>query len=135
MEKSFAVEWQGCKSKWSLRVKSRIRRKAGSFQSHKSAACIMITDEPYNVGGPDSAGMSIKSMEGMSARAEINAHWRRSYAPSTWARVINTKKRSATHHLRMSSSSPRWNFRHEQQVVPIESSIESVNAQRDQLLD
>jgi hypothetical protein len=43
----------------------------------------MITDEPHNVGGPVSAWMTLKSMEGMAARAEINAHWRRSYAPLT----------------------------------------------------
>jgi hypothetical protein len=33
-----------------------------------------ITDEQYNVGDPVGAGMSIKSMEGMSARTEINVH-------------------------------------------------------------
>jgi hypothetical protein len=31
-----------------------------------------ITDEPYDVGDPVGGGMSIKSMEGMSARTEIN---------------------------------------------------------------
>ena len=31
-----------------------------------------ITYEPYNVGDPVGAGISIKSMEGMSARTEIN---------------------------------------------------------------
>jgi hypothetical protein len=41
---------------------------AGSFQSHKSAACIIITDEPHNVSDLVSTGMSINSMEGMSAR-------------------------------------------------------------------
>jgi hypothetical protein len=33
-----------------------------------------ITDEPYNVGDPVSTRKSIKSMEGMSARTEINVH-------------------------------------------------------------
>jgi hypothetical protein len=34
----------------------------------------LITDKPYNVSDPVGAGMSIKSMEGMSARTEINEH-------------------------------------------------------------
>jgi len=37
-----------------------------------------------------------------------------SYAPSTWDRVINSKRRSAPHHQRTGSSSPRWNFRYGQ---------------------
>jgi len=54
--------------------RSSLRRMAGSFQSHKSAAWIIVTDEPHNVGDPVNTGMSIKSMEGMSARTEINTH-------------------------------------------------------------
>ena len=37
--------------------------------------CIVVTDEPRNVGDPfGSVVMSIKSMEGLPARAEIDVH-------------------------------------------------------------
>ena len=139
MERSFAVEWQGCRSKrslprrdrlskihtsnassarfaesvsiiWSSSVKitcaepceitstiittlarmrhwretrrlherSKRRRRARSSQSLKSAGCIIVTDEPHNVGDPVSSGMIlIKSMEGLPARAEIDVRCRR----------------------------------------------------------
>src|SRR5262249_1995154 len=63
--------WRGTRRH---RVKSSLRRKAGSSQSLKSAGCIMITDELHNVGDPVSSGMLIKSMGGLSARAEISVH-------------------------------------------------------------
>jgi hypothetical protein len=59
-------------------------------------------------------------MEGLPARAEIDAHWRRSHAPSTRARVSNSKKRSATHHRRTISPWPRWNFLYGHQATPAE---------------
>src|SRR5262245_6317917 len=51
------------------------RRRARSSQSLKSAGCIIVTNEPHNVGDPVSSGViSIKSMGELSARAEINVH-------------------------------------------------------------
>jgi hypothetical protein len=48
----------------------------------KSAGCIIAIDEPHNVGAPVKSGViSIKSMEGLSARAEIDVRCCRSYAP------------------------------------------------------
>ena len=43
-----------------------------------------VTDEPHNVGDPvSSVVISIKSVEGLPARAEIDAHCCRSYALTT----------------------------------------------------
>src|SRR5262249_50852010 len=68
----------------------RINRWGGTHRSHeqssrrrqvrlsrfrKSAGCIIVTNEPHNVGDPVSSGMMlIKSMGELSARAEINVH-------------------------------------------------------------
>jgi hypothetical protein len=53
--------------------RSKRRRKARSSQSLKLAGCIIAIDEPHNVGVLVSSGViSIKSMEGLSVRAEIN---------------------------------------------------------------
>src|SRR5262249_49362240 len=55
--------------------RSKRRRRARSSQSLKSAGCIIVTNEPHNVGDPVSSGMmSIKSMGELSARAEVNVH-------------------------------------------------------------
>src|SRR5262245_62915402 len=52
----------------------------------KSAGCIIATDEPHNVGDPfGSVVISIKLMEGLPARAEIDV---RSYRATRRRRVI-----------------------------------------------
>ncbi len=57
---------------------SKRRRKARSSQSPKSAGCIIVIDEPHNVSDPVSSWViSIKSMEGLSARADIDVRCRR----------------------------------------------------------
>jgi hypothetical protein len=100
---------------------SKRRRRGRSSQFLKSAGRIVVTDEPLDLSDPvGSVLIPIKSMEGLPARTEIDAHWRRSHAPSTWARVINSKKRSATHHRRTGSPWPRWNFRYGHQATPSE---------------
>src|SRR5262249_49300070 len=51
------------------------QRQARSSRFRKSAGCIIVTNEPHNVGDPVSSGMMlIKSMGELSARAEINVH-------------------------------------------------------------
>jgi hypothetical protein len=58
--------------------------KGRSLQFLKSAGCIIVIDEPLDVSDPvGSVLISIKSMEGLQARSEINAHCCRSHAPST----------------------------------------------------
>jgi hypothetical protein len=54
-----------------------------SSQPLKSAGCI-VTNEPHDVGDPFSSGViSIKSMDRLPARLEIDVRRCRSYAPST----------------------------------------------------
>ncbi len=62
--------WRGTRQ---FHERSKRRRRARSSQSLKSAGCIIVTDEPHNVGDPVSSGViSIKSMEGLPARAVID---------------------------------------------------------------
>src|SRR5262249_8912877 len=64
--------WRGTRR---LHERSKRRRRARSSQFLKSAACIIVTNEPHNVGDPVSSRViSIKSMGELSARAEINVH-------------------------------------------------------------
>jgi len=49
----------------------------------KSAGCIIVIDEPLDVSDPvGSVLISIKSLEGLPERSEIDAHCCRSHAPS-----------------------------------------------------
>ena len=63
---------------WRLRLQfapGKLRKfKVLPNQFSPSVACIINTGELHNVGDSVRAGMSLKSMEGMSARAEINEH-------------------------------------------------------------
>jgi hypothetical protein len=56
-------------------INSNPARVVSINRSSLEAGCIIVTDEPHNVGDPVSSGViSIKSMEGLPARAEIDAH-------------------------------------------------------------
>jgi hypothetical protein len=71
--------WRGTRH---FHERSKRQRRARSSQFLKSAGCIIVTDEPHNVGDPvSSVVISIKSMEGLPARAEIDVRCCRSYAP------------------------------------------------------
>jgi hypothetical protein len=62
--------WRGTRH---FHERSKRRRRARSSQSLKWAGCIIVTDEPHNVADPvNSRVISIKSMEGLPARAEID---------------------------------------------------------------
>jgi hypothetical protein len=62
--------WRGTRH---FHERSKRRRRARLSQSLKSAGCIIVTDELHNVGDPVSSEViSIRSMEGLPARAEID---------------------------------------------------------------
>ena len=81
-------------SKLSAAVRTGYRElSAAVWTAAESLLCIIVTVEPHNVGDPVSSWViSIKSMEGPPARAEIDVRCCRSYTPSTRFRVINSKK-------------------------------------------
>jgi hypothetical protein len=67
--------WRGTRR---LLERSKRRRKARSSQSLKSAGCAIVIDEPHNVSYPVSFGViSIKSMDGLPARVDIDVRCRR----------------------------------------------------------
>jgi hypothetical protein len=62
--------WRGTRH---FHERSKRRRRERSSQSLKSEGCIIVTDEPHDVGDPlSSVVISIKSMEILPARAEID---------------------------------------------------------------
>jgi len=64
--------WRGTRH---FHERSKRRRRERSSQSLKPAGCIIVTGEPHNVGdGVSYVVISIKSMEGLPARAAIDAH-------------------------------------------------------------
>src|SRR5262249_41642255 len=94
------------------------QRQARSSRFRKSAGCIIVTNEPHNVGDPVSSGMMlIKSMGELSARAEINVHCCRATCCRPEFESSIRRRDSAPHHQRMGSSFPRWNFRYGQALV------------------